>query len=508
MAQNERRCAIYARISVTQEASVSIDRQVEAAEQYAAARGWHIVAVYTDDGVSATRNKPEDRAGWRALLEASETFDAVIVWKVDRLARRVLDFLNADAALQARGAGIVAVEDPVDMTTPQGRFFASILALFGEMEADTIRARVKAARVHLLKAGRVVGGTVPYGWRSIQNPDGPGYVLAQDPERIAYVREMVDRVMRGDTVYSVVKWLNEVGAPLPVSSQKSRKQPNWRYNTIYALLRNPVLAGMTAFNPGNTSKKRGTEVLRDADGLPVVDESVALLTVAEWRELQRLVTDRDTPQSRPRALCGRTSALLSGLIWCAEHDEPVRMHRRTSGKGSEGYTCPECRQTITSFEAVVIEEFLRQKGDHERWSLIEEVYEGGAAMLPEIEHRLAELAAEFQATDDDDKVDRLTDEAANLRRMRREARASAPTVTYREVGSTRTFAEEWADASDVRGQRAVLDDALERITVSRGTPGRQTPAKYLARMTFDWKLPRSVGPVPTPSDEELAAWAE
>jgi len=87
----------------------------------------------------------------------------VIVWKVDRLARRVLDFLHADEALQARGAVIVAVEDPVDMTTPQGRGFATMLAVFGEMEAAAISARVKAARTHLLNDGRVVGGKVPYG---------------------------------------------------------------------------------------------------------------------------------------------------------------------------------------------------------------------------------------------------------------------------------------------------------------------------------------------------------
>lgn len=79
---------------MAQEASVSIDRQIEAAQQYAAARGWRVVQVFRDEGVSATHNKPEDRPGWHALLGSSERFDAVLVWNIDRLARRVLDFLQ------------------------------------------------------------------------------------------------------------------------------------------------------------------------------------------------------------------------------------------------------------------------------------------------------------------------------------------------------------------------------------------------------------------------------
>ena len=148
-----RRCVLYARLSVTKEESVSISRQLASCRRYAEARGWEVVGEFVDDGVSATANRPEERRGWTALLRSSN-FDAVVIWKVDRLARRVLDFLHADETLQARGAGLVAVEDPIDMTSPQGRAFAVMLAVFGEMEAEAIRARVRAARSQLLKDGR------------------------------------------------------------------------------------------------------------------------------------------------------------------------------------------------------------------------------------------------------------------------------------------------------------------------------------------------------------------
>ena len=138
---HSRRCVLYARISVTKEESVSVERQLEAGRKLADARGWEVVGEFVDDGVSATANRPEDRAGWRALLRTPD-FDAVVIWKVDRLSRKVLDFLHVDQILQARGAGLIAVEDPIDMTTPMGRAFATILAVFGEMEAAAISARV------------------------------------------------------------------------------------------------------------------------------------------------------------------------------------------------------------------------------------------------------------------------------------------------------------------------------------------------------------------------------
>lgn len=489
-----RRAVIYARISVTSDESVSITRQIEAAEQYAAARGWQVVGTFTDDGVSATHNRPQDREGWRELLASSQKFDAVIIWKIDRLARSTLDFLTAHEAVQGRGAGIVGVEDPIDMTTAQGELFATILAAFARAEAAAIAARVRAARTHLIRAGRVVGGTVPYGWRSVPNPDGAGLVLAQDPERIDYVRGMAERVLRGETVYAVKQWLDEVGAPLPTASQSTRKGGAWRYVTVERLLRHPILAGMTPFNPGNDTKRRGSEVLRGDDGLPVVDESVAILSASEWRRLVHQLDSRDSAQAKPRALRSKTSALLSGLVTCGECD--VRMHRGTAN-GRESFNCPRCHQTISNIEPHVVSTFLARHGHEYRLSQVEKVHDGGAALLPEIEHALAELTAELQATDDDDRAEQLTEQIAGLRRRRREAKATETVVELREVQSSQTWAEDWADAADVVARRAVLDDALAGITVRRGRTGRGLDT---SRLSFEWRWPEH----PAPTDAEVA----
>ncbi|WP_220488275.1 recombinase family protein [Tessaracoccus sp. MC1756] len=356
---------LYARLSVTKEESVSIARQLQSCRRYAEARAWEVVGEFIDDGVSATANRPEDRNGWAALLAAND-FDAVIIWKVDRLARRVLDFLHADEALQKRGAGLVAVEDPIDMTSPQGRAFAVMLAVFGEMESEAIRARVRAARAQLLRDGRWAGGGIPYGYRSAPNPGGPGWVLASDPERQPWLVEAVAMARRGSTINAITTWLTSSGAPLPRGAESRRRSGStaWNRQTVEGLLRNPILAGMTVHNPGRAKSATRMEpvtVIRDIHDEPVVNESLAIMSIVEFKELQLRLDSRSTPQSRKRAEREPTSPLLSRVVRC--DDCNVYMCRGTNQKRPVLY-CPECRQTMgrNALDLYLIDRLLYERG--------------------------------------------------------------------------------------------------------------------------------------------------
>lgn len=360
-----RYCVLYARLSVTKEESVSIARQLNAARKYAEGRGWEVIGEFIDDGVSATANRPEDRKGWSALID-TPGFEAVVVWKIDRLARRVLDFLHVDATLRERGAGLVAVEDPIDMTTPMGRAFATILAVFGEMEAAAIASRVKAAREHLVKEGRWAGGGVPYGYMPIENPDGAGFVLAKDPERIEWLGEMVRLAQRGDTVNSITSWLDRHVAPLPrkAATRKEGRPTTWNRQSVGGILRNPILAGMTRRNPGK--KKSGPVadpfgVLRDEQGELVINASLAIISVTEFEALVAAVNAGITPQAKPFVERQRTSSFLSKIARCDHCD--VYMCRGTNQKRPVIY-CPTCRQTIgrTHLDPYLEELLLTERG--------------------------------------------------------------------------------------------------------------------------------------------------
>lgn len=474
-----RNVVIYVRISLSREESVSLQRQEEAARQYAASRGWTVVAVHADDGVNASKNRPEDRDGWRRVLATTGGWDAVVVWKLDRLSRRLADFWRTYLALEAEGKAIVSVSDSLDMTTAIGRTVASVLAGFAEMEAEAISARVTAARAHLLANGRYPGGRIPYGWRKTKNPYGPGWVIEQDPDRIEWVRAMVERTQAGRTLYSTAAWLNEQGAPT------ARGGP-WKANTVENLVRHPIVAGLTPAGGDNADRKkgRGGELLRGTDGLPLVDQALALLPLPQWRAM---VASLDAPQDgrrMPRAMRATTSGVLSGLMWCGEHRQPVRMWRGTT-QGRPSYSCPECHQTLSAAEPLVVEDVLATWGEAVMWSRVEEVHQGASALLPEIAQRLAEMGAELvKATGD--RVPALLAEMGRLKERQAEVEALPSRVEHVETGPVRPVLEAWEAAEDDEQRHDVMAYCLDQVLVRRGAKGAWTEAQKRARLTYEW----------------------
>lgn len=460
----KRPAVLYARISVSTEESVSVARQIASGRKYAAARGWRVVGEFIDDGVSASRNKPEHRPGWRSLMGSTVPFEAVIVWKVDRLARRVIDFLHADETLQTRGAAIVCVEQSIDMTTGEGRAFAQMLAVFGEMEASAISSRIIAARAHLISEGRIPGGRQPFGWRSVPNPAGPGYVRDQDPEQIEWVRGMVERVLRGDTVYSVTAWLNEARAPGPRTRPADRP---WGYSSVDVLMRNPVLAGMFPVNSRNAYGPEGPEVRRGEDGEPIV-ASDGIISIEQYRALLHAITHKAHPSAGRRI--GSSSPLLALLVTCSACHR--RMFRHPS-HGKPCLYCPPCGQIVRvePLANLVVRRLLAERGSQRMYRRILDVPDDPAAgqRLAGIDHalRMAALALTEDRTQADTQG--LGEEIARLKRARLAARRKVGSAGVERFVYLGTVKQVWNLCVDDEQRHEILAGQLETLQVAKPT---------------------------------------
>lgn len=445
-------------------------RQITSSRKYAAARGWRVVGEFIDDGVSASRNKPEERPGWRRLMSSPVPFEAVIVWKVDRLARRVIDFLHADETLQARGAAIVCVEQSIDMTTGEGRAFAQMLAVFGEMEAAAISSRILAAREQLVLEGRIPGGRQPYGWRSVPNPEGPGYVRAQDPERIEWVRDMVERVLRGDTVYSVMTWLNQAGAPAP------RKRPEgrpWGYTAVSNIVRNPALVGMFPINARHGYDDNGwQDVRRDAEGRPTVAGD-GIISMAQYEALLHAVTHKAHWSGGPRISRNPSSPLLARLVTCSACR---RTMERWQTNRKPCFYCRACGQTVTmaALLDLVVRRLLAERGTQRMYRGMLDVPGDPAATrrLAAVDHALRRAA--LALTEDRTEVDALglTEEIARLKRARLEARRKVGPVAVERFVYVGTVRQVWGLCVDDEQRHQVLTTQIKTLQISKPTqPG-------------------------------------
>src|SRR5919112_6001541 len=117
----------------------TIEIQNEFLSQYCRLYGLDVAGIYKDDGVSGTIPLEERPEGRRLLEDAKASkFDAVLVYKLDRLGRSLLVIVDAHDRLQAAGVSLRSATEPIDTSNPSGRLVFQLLASFAEYERETI----------------------------------------------------------------------------------------------------------------------------------------------------------------------------------------------------------------------------------------------------------------------------------------------------------------------------------------------------------------------------------
>lgn len=148
----------YLRVSTADQAEhgAGLDAQRATVEAEAARRGWDLVAVHVDEGISG---KSLDRPGLADALAAVETgaAAALIVAKLDRLSRSVQDAAGLLDRAQRAGWSLVAADLGVDTSTPAGEAMANVMATFGQLERRMIGARTRDALAAKQAAGVRLG---------------------------------------------------------------------------------------------------------------------------------------------------------------------------------------------------------------------------------------------------------------------------------------------------------------------------------------------------------------
>jgi len=182
------RVAGYVRVSTEEQASegLSLDNQKSRIKAYAESQGWQLCEIFREEGHSGKSiNRPKLK---RLIAEVkSGNYDVVLVYKVDRLTRKQKDlwFLLEDI-FEAHQTGFKSVIEPFDTTSAQGKAFLGMLAVFAQLERDTISERTKDTLENKRSKGEWVG-RIPFGFRLISGR------LERDPRQqkvIARIRKL------------------------------------------------------------------------------------------------------------------------------------------------------------------------------------------------------------------------------------------------------------------------------------------------------------------------------
>ena len=197
---------LYERVSSEEQArhGYSLDAQHEALTQFCEKDKHTIVGVYKDEGISA-RKPYTKRPAMLQLLADLETVkpDIVLFTKLDRWFRNIKEYYKVQDILDRNKVDWKAINEEYDTSTASGRLYVNIKLSIAQDEADRTSERIKDIQGQLVAQGKVLGGTVPFGY-AIENK------RVVFGENIHIVREAIEHYLLHQSAHATVRHLNDL----------------------------------------------------------------------------------------------------------------------------------------------------------------------------------------------------------------------------------------------------------------------------------------------------------
>ncbi|WP_372395248.1 recombinase family protein (plasmid) [Azospirillum sp. HJ39] len=149
------RAALYLRVSTDEQTTENQRRELEA---LAERRGWSVVEVFEDAGVSGAKGRDKRPGLDRAMKAATRgKIDVLMAWSIDRLGRSLQGLVETIEDLRAAGVGLYLHQQAVDTTTPSGKAMVQMCGVFAEFERAMIQERVKSGLARAVAQGKTLG---------------------------------------------------------------------------------------------------------------------------------------------------------------------------------------------------------------------------------------------------------------------------------------------------------------------------------------------------------------
>ncbi len=318
------RCAIYTRKSseegLAQEFN-SLDAQREAAENYINSQkheGWRLLPERYDDGGFSGGNM--DRPALAKLLKdiERERIDIIVVYKVDRLSRSLLDFATLMGTFDKHNVSFVSVTQQFNSTTPMGRLTLNILFSFAQFEREIIGERIRDKIAAAKRKGKHTGGTPILGY------DVKETKLVINPAEAKQARDIFRRFLVLRSTIALAKELNGQGFTTKAwttNKGRIRQGCSWNKGTVHRLLSNRKYIG---------------EITHHGQVYP--GEHEAIIDRRIWEQVQAIF--RENNRIRGNSARSRTPAILKGLLRCGHCDGTFGItYSNKNGRNYRYYHC-------------------------------------------------------------------------------------------------------------------------------------------------------------------------
>lgn len=324
----EIRCAIYTRKSTTEGLDQdfnTLDAQRESGSAYIASQrheGWTEVETRYDDGGFTGGNM--DRPSLKQLLADIEAgkIDCVVVYKVDRLSRSLLDFSRIMETLDAAGCSFVSVTQQFNTCSSMGRLTLNILLSFAQFEREIISERTRDKMGAARRKGKYIGGRPILGYDINRKTKR---LVVNEAEAVR-VRQIFDLYLEHEGLIPTVDAISQHGWRTKLWTTKAGKTVGgvrFNKNALHGLLTNRIYLGKVTYH----------EEIYEGEHDAIVDPETF------ERVQQRLRRNRINAGDRVH---GRSAGVLAGLIHCAPCNSAMThsvSSRRRQSKRYRYYVC-------------------------------------------------------------------------------------------------------------------------------------------------------------------------
>ena len=302
------RCAVYTRKSSEEGLDMefnSLDAQRESCEAYVAsqrAEGWVCMRERYDDG--GFSGGTLDRPGLKALLEDVEAglVDVIVVYKIDRLSRSLMDFAKLVEAFDRNNVTFVSVTQAFNTTTSMGRLTLNILLSFAQFEREVTGERIRDKFAASRAKGMWMGGFVPWGYDVVDRK------LVVNEAEAAQVRAVFQR-------FTELGSATQLTRELVAQDVRTKRGRPIDKGFLYKLFRNRLYLG---------------EAVHKGTSYP--GEHQAIIDQPLWDAVHAIL--QESPRQRAANTRAKTPAMLKGLIFSGTG---VAMTPTMTKKGSRLY---------------------------------------------------------------------------------------------------------------------------------------------------------------------------
>ena len=300
MRKQTKRCAIYTRKSSEEGLDKefnSLEAQRESGENKIRSQkheGWEIIPDRYDDG--GISGGTMERPALQRLLEDIKAgkVDIVVVYKIDRLSRSMLDFLGMIKFFDEHNVSFVSVTQDMNTDTAMGRLVLNVLQSFAQFEREIASERIKDKIALSKEKGLWMGGTIPLGY------DAQDGKLSVNEGEAEIVRQIFDEFIKTGSATEVVKDLKKKGyQSKPRKSRRGAYYPakDFTKSSLYQILNNKLYIGKIE----HKEKEQVYEGLHKA-----------IIDMKTWNRTQAILSGNT--RARIKTDPGAAPFLLKGLL--------------------------------------------------------------------------------------------------------------------------------------------------------------------------------------------------